>query len=199
MKKFLIIVFLCLVLTQSAFAQNSKVLVYGNEEKPSEYACICDYCGQCNQWSGNPCCLEIEYVDKNSHYYRMLFVDPNIQEKDLGNWASCPRYVNFEPDYEKDLHSGDILKEHCAREKLREKYPWLAVDWIVNGRCLIKGNVATGTGEKIYYIPGWQGYEDIKIDLDYGEQWFCTEWQAYKAGFKAPAFTGRPETYPEVY
>lgn len=52
--------------------------------------------------------------------------------------------------------------------------------------CLIKG-VVTGMGERDYYLPGMEGYEDALLLVRYGGRWFCTKEEAIQNGFqKAP-------------
>lgn len=50
--------------------------------------------------------------------------------------------------------------------------------------CLIKGNVAFSTGERIYHMPGQEFYDETVINEDYGETWFCTEEDAVAAGWR---------------
>ncbi|MFN4140200.1 hypothetical protein [Aestuariivirga sp.] len=50
--------------------------------------------------------------------------------------------------------------------------------------CGIKGNIAVGTGEKIYHVPGQQYYPDTHINLMKGERWFCSERSAVAAGWR---------------
>jgi micrococcal nuclease len=51
--------------------------------------------------------------------------------------------------------------------------------------CVIKGNISsTFNGEKIYSFPGCASYSPTVIDKDLGDQWFCTETEAKKAGFR---------------
>lgn len=53
-----------------------------------------------------------------------------------------------------------------------------------NPRCSIKGNITHDTGKnKTYHFPGCGQYENIAVELFRGEQWFCTEEEAQKAGF----------------
>lgn len=53
--------------------------------------------------------------------------------------------------------------------------------------CLIKGNISTTTGAKIYHSPGDIDYDKTSIDPAEGEQWFCTAAEAEKSGWrKAP-------------
>jgi uncharacterized lipoprotein len=49
---------------------------------------------------------------------------------------------------------------------------------------IVKGNISTRTGEKIYHVPGQANYESVKIDEAAGEMWFCTEEEAIDAGWR---------------
>ena len=52
--------------------------------------------------------------------------------------------------------------------------------------CLIKA-VVTGMGDRLYYLPGTEGYEDALLLIKYGGRWFCTEEEAIQNDFeKAP-------------
>lgn len=49
---------------------------------------------------------------------------------------------------------------------------------------VIKGNISTNTGERIYHVPGQQYYDETVINEAKGERWFCTEAQAVAAGWR---------------
>jgi micrococcal nuclease len=50
--------------------------------------------------------------------------------------------------------------------------------------CVIKGNLRIpGKGTKTYHFPGCGNYNQTLIELYKGDQWFCTESEAKKAGF----------------
>jgi len=49
--------------------------------------------------------------------------------------------------------------------------------------CKIKGNNARDTGKKIYHFPGCSAYSGVIVEKFWGDQWFCTEAEAQKAGF----------------
>jgi hypothetical protein len=51
--------------------------------------------------------------------------------------------------------------------------------------CLIKG-VVTGMGDKYYYLPDTEGYEDALLLVKYGGRWFCTVEEAQQNGFEKP-------------
>jgi hypothetical protein len=50
--------------------------------------------------------------------------------------------------------------------------------------CSIKGNIATGTGERIYHLPGQKYYLSARVNLLGGERWFCSESSAQAAGWR---------------
>lgn len=50
----------------------------------------------------------------------------------------------------------------------------------------IKGNISRNSGERIYHVPGSSSYDETRIDEAAGEQWFCTEDEARRAGWRPP-------------
>jgi micrococcal nuclease len=50
--------------------------------------------------------------------------------------------------------------------------------------CVIKGNISSSTGEKIYHVSGQRYYEQTKIEPEKGERWFCTEEEAVANGWR---------------
>jgi micrococcal nuclease len=51
-------------------------------------------------------------------------------------------------------------------------------------KCAIKGNIEKHYGDKIYHFLGCSGYNNVIVELDRGEQWFCSEKEAEQAGYK---------------
>lgn len=49
--------------------------------------------------------------------------------------------------------------------------------------CVIKGNIRTEGLGKIYHFPDCGQYNNTVVELYKGDQWFCTEKEAQKAGF----------------
>jgi hypothetical protein len=49
--------------------------------------------------------------------------------------------------------------------------------------CAIKGNIGKSDGKKIYHFPGCNEYARTVVELDQGEQWFCSEAEALRAGY----------------
>jgi micrococcal nuclease len=52
-----------------------------------------------------------------------------------------------------------------------------------NPECVIKGNIETSSGIRLYHLPSCRHYKQVVLDLDMGEQYFCTENAAKDAGF----------------
>lgn len=53
-----------------------------------------------------------------------------------------------------------------------------------NKTCVIKGNIDKGTWDHLYHLPKCRHYNQIVLDLDMGEQFFCSEKEAQAAGFR---------------
>lgn len=49
--------------------------------------------------------------------------------------------------------------------------------------CVIKANIDKGTYERFYHLPNCKQYNQVVIEKDIGERYFCTEAEAQKAGF----------------
>jgi hypothetical protein len=49
--------------------------------------------------------------------------------------------------------------------------------------CDIKGNI-NERGERIYHMPGQKYYSATVISRARGERWFCTQWEAWWAGWR---------------
>jgi micrococcal nuclease len=59
-----------------------------------------------------------------------------------------------------------------------------ACEYSGTSEAVIKGNISTNSGEKIYHVPGGGFYEPTVIDEAAGERWFCTESDAIAAGWR---------------
>lgn len=54
---------------------------------------------------------------------------------------------------------------------------------IDNPKCNIKGNIGKHDRAKYYHLPECAEYNRTVVELHLGEQWFCTENEAIKAGY----------------
>jgi len=53
-----------------------------------------------------------------------------------------------------------------------------------NPDCVIKGNISEHGYGKTYFPPGCANYKRVKVDLEKGDMYFCTEEEAEAAGFE---------------
>ncbi|MBB2822442.1 UNVERIFIED_ORG: hypothetical protein GGD59_005731 [Rhizobium esperanzae] len=64
----------------------------------------------------------------------------------------------------------------------------LLASWTASGgsgqSCTIKGNISIETGERIFHVPGQRYYAQTTISPRYGERWFCSEFEAWAAGWR---------------
>ncbi|WP_459179038.1 thermonuclease family protein [Sinorhizobium medicae] len=68
---------------------------------------------------------------------------------------------------------------------------WAVAQQTAPSGCPIKGNISKGG--KIYHAPWSPWYAKTKVSVAQGEQWFCNEAEAVKAGWRAP-YWGRGST-----
>ncbi|AEG04128.1 hypothetical protein [Sinorhizobium meliloti] len=50
--------------------------------------------------------------------------------------------------------------------------------------CDIKGNISIDTGERTFHVPGQRYYSQTRIRPEHGERWFCSEFEAWAAGWR---------------
>lgn len=53
-----------------------------------------------------------------------------------------------------------------------------------NPKCVIKGNIDKATWDHFYHLPTCRHYNQIVLDEDMGEGFFCSEKEAQDAGFR---------------
>jgi endonuclease YncB( thermonuclease family) len=85
-------------------------------------------------------------------------------------------------DYRKNSQK-DILAQSHKDAQVKKVGLW---SFCINPKsdCTIKANIdLTRTNQKFYHLPSCQHYNEVVLNTAYGEQWFCTEDEAIKAGF----------------
>ena len=126
---------------------------------------------------GKPVYLKVLYRDP---YYRLV---SQVYTKD--------GYVNermiaegFAYYYNRDKNVAEKLKsagEQARKEKKGIHGPPCTQTNPTTPGCEIKGNVRE---EKIYFTPECQQYKITDVQLYLGDRWFCTEREAFEAGFR---------------
>lgn len=106
------------------------------------------------------------YPPDVAHQEEFVSAERDAREQGRGLWSSCPLPTASDSSFS----SSPTL-------------PLSSSPSVVSSNCLIKGNISS-TGEKIYHLPGCGSYEKTAIDESRGEQWFCGEDEAVKAGWR---------------
>lgn len=129
--------------------------------------------------SGKPLYLKIDMLDTYKRFMALVYTPEGLVNEAMlrSGWARIGKRNGPEKEklevasqYAID-HKLGIYSEKCLSTKPDKP------------GCDIKGNVRHGDGEKIYILPGCQSYPTTILQKDQGDQWFCTEAEAIKAGF----------------
>ena len=130
--------------------------------------------------------------DLNDHFGRFLalvYVDDQLVNKEmiLSGWA---RFTSTSSSQSENLKAAF---QSAKTEKIGVfSNLCLQVTNPQNPKCNIKGNVREG--KKTYFFPGCGNYSNVSLELDQGDQWFCSESDALLAGFTKSA-----NCYDKVY
>jgi len=73
-----------------------------------------------------------------------------------------------------------VSASEFAHEQNKGLWSFCAPD--PNVGCQVKGNYDKH-GHRFYHLPEFRHYPQVKVNLENGDQWFCTEKEAQKAGF----------------
>ena len=117
----------------------------------------------------------------NDDYGRMLanvWVDKKLVNKILVSEGLAKFVYVKSPYYEEIKQAGQE-----ARDSQKGIYSARCRTASPNIDCLIKGNIRDGN-QKVYHLPDCPNFDQVIIDESFGDQWFCTETDAQKAGFR---------------
>lgn len=102
--------------------------------------------------------------------------------------VGCQGESSVTPQVDHSPLASPIETPTVAQSPAQTPTPSRCADGCLNPSedCLIKG-VVTGMGDRYYYLPDMEGYQDALLLVQYGGRWFCTEEEATRNGFqKAP-------------
>lgn len=106
---------------------------------------------------------QAEYIKPNRRYLQLLQSgEKEAKLKKLGMWGEC------------EFNNDKINLEQEQASEPKDK------------KCVIKGNISKKY-TKDYFLPGCPNYKRVIVDVRKGEQWFCSEAEAKKAGWKMSA------------
>jgi micrococcal nuclease len=129
--------------------------------------------------------LRYVFLPDNGSLEDKIFVDEYMIREGYAKLNSNPR----------DRLYYNLLLEHKEQAMMDDRGLWGECDYEVSRRsqehveplseeCVIKGNISTESFGKTYFLPECTNYNQVKVDLSRGEQYFCSEEEAVSAGFK---------------
>lgn len=92
-------------------------------------------------------------------------------------------WVRYHHDNSKVTEEVKAASDLARKEKLGIYGVCQSAENTKNSKCNIKGNIDKSTDTHIYYVPGCAQYNFTVVEGDIGEQWFCSESEAKKAGY----------------
>jgi endonuclease YncB( thermonuclease family) len=130
--------------------------------------------------------------DLNDHFGRLLalvYIDDQLVNKEMiiSGWARFTSTASSESENLKSAFQKakteklGVFSSQCYQSTNPK-----------NSKCNIKGNIREG--KKTYFFPGCGNYSNVALELDQGDQWFCSESDAVSAGFTKSA-----NCYNKVY
>ncbi len=109
-------------------------------------------------------------------YQGDVWVNQVMLTEGLGRYDSTQTIKEKDQQLLAATHQAKKEKRGVYSSRCSQKEP-------PNPKCPIKGNIDKKRGKRIYHFPGCAGYNVVVIELDRGEQWFCSEKEAQAAGF----------------
>lgn len=82
-----------------------------------------------------------------------------------------------------DEERGALLLQAQTKAEETKRGIWSSECTSARPGCTIKGNYHKGTKERVYHIPGCYNYNQISINPNESDRWFCTEKEAEASGF----------------
>lgn len=119
-----------------------------------------------------------EIPDQWGRKMAFVYVDGEMVNKTLLTHGLV-RYQSDATPYTDELH--DLAKQ--AKAAKLGLYGQCQTTEPKDPNCIIKGNIDPGDGTRRYYLPNCAQYKTAIVEEDIGEQWFCTEAEAIKAGY----------------
>jgi len=129
---------------------------------------------------GKKITIKEKILDKFGRPIALVYIDNTLVNKEIlaNGWG---RYHNDKTSQKQ------ALKQAYQQAKKNKKGIFspecFQTENLDNPECVIKGNIDKVTKTKLYYYPGCAQYKYTIVEKDIGENWFCSESQAQKAGF----------------
>ncbi len=125
--------------------------------------------------------LDTNQMDRFGRYLAYVYAKDAKKEVFVNQYLLEQGAGEFFLDTVNLKYQSELVK---AAEKgySEKKGKWSACALDQQG-CIIKANLDK-LDKRWYHLPGFRHYDQVKINLEKGDRWFCTEEEAIKAGFE---------------
>ena len=123
--------------------------------------------------------LKVIFNDRFKRLVSLVYTDDGFVNKQMleSGWTYLERVDGGDTQdllsvtQQARVQSKGIFSDTCTQDHNLKK-----------PKCNIKANI--GRSDNIYHYPGCGQYNNVKVQLYLGDQWFCTKTEAEKAGFR---------------
>jgi len=130
--------------------------------------------------NGKTVTLEEIVADKLGRIVALVYVDDVL----INSQMAQAGMVKYDSVFSSEKETIVKAEKYAKDNKLGIFSPkCLQTENLDEPQCNIKGNISRDD-EGIYSFPGCSGYSGTHIDKYLGDQWFCSEKEAQKAGFR---------------
>jgi len=150
------------------------------------WLCGTDATNALRNWIGH---RQVTCEELDRDRYERIIAKCVVDGEDLGEWMVLRGWAVAYVYYSYEYTRAEAIAKSRERGIWASEFdmPW---DWRQAQRntgnaadCRIKGNI-NAKGERIYHTPGGQLYDLVKVKLEKGERWFCTEAEAVVMGWR---------------
>jgi len=124
--------------------------------------------------------LDEPFIDQYSRVIALVYVE-NVMVNEILLKEGWARYDGTGKSQKETLKQA---YEEAFSQKKGIFSPLCRAEQPDKPNCLIKGNIDKATGTKTYHFPGCREFNTTVVEKDLGEDWFCSEEEAQKAGFQ---------------
>jgi micrococcal nuclease len=161
--------------------KDGRVIRYIGIDAPEKKECFWEEAKKLNEQlvSNKPVRLEFDtnQMDRFGRYLAYVYLDDLLVNRYLLEKGAAKFFL----DTVNTKHQKKLIE---AAELAHQKRVGLWQKCATNPKigCIIKGNLDK-YDKRFYHLPEYRHYPTVKVNLEKGDQWFCTEEEAKKAGF----------------
>jgi nuclease-like protein len=122
-------------------------------------------------------------------YVARCFIGSNDIQAHMVRQGLAWAFVKYSSDYVTEEAEARAAHRNIWQADTQTAWDFRATRWAEYDKtapegCPIKGNI-NSRGERIYHMPWGRDYAKVKMDITKGKQWFCSEDEAEKAGWRS--------------